>query len=90
MGRQLPGYNIALLDAEGEHCKKGEICLDLSARPLGLMQGYLDDRPSSMRVGVNGYYHTGDVASCDPDGYIFCAGHKDELFKSSDYRLSPF
>jgi len=90
MGRPLPGYNIALLDAEGEHCKEGEICLDLSARPLGLMQGYLDDRPSSMRVGVNGYYHTGDVASCDPDGYIFCAGRKDDVFKSSDYRLSPF
>ena len=75
---------------EGEHCKKGEICLDLSARPLGLMQGYPDDRPSSLRVGVNGYYHTGDAASCDPDGYIFCVGRKDELFKSSDYRLSPF
>jgi acetyl-CoA synthetase len=90
MGRPLPGYSVALLDTEGEPCEEGEICLDLSARPLGLMQGYLDDSSSSIRAGLNGYYQTGDIASCDPDGYMFCIGRKDDVFKSSDYRLSPF
>jgi acetyl-CoA synthetase len=90
MGRPLPGYSVALIDAEGQRCDEGEICLDLSVRPVGLMQGYLDDDSSSMQAGANGYYHTGDLASCDSDGCITCIGRKDDVFKSSDYRLSPF
>lgn len=90
MGRPLPGYSVALINAECRPCDEGEICLDLSVRPVGLMQGYLDDDSSAMQAGANGYYHTGDVASCDSDGYITCVGRKDDVFKSSDYRLSPF
>ena len=90
MGRALPGYTVALLDGEGKPADEGEICLDLSARPLGLMQGYVNDGVPSMGVGEDGYYHTGDVARRDADGYITCVGRKDDVFKASDYRLSPF
>jgi acetyl-CoA synthetase len=90
MGRPLPGYTVALLDSEGKPGDEGEICLDLSARPLGLMQGYVDDGVPSLGAGDDLYYHTGDVASRDADAYITCVGRKDDIFKSSDYRLSPF
>ncbi len=90
MGRPLPGYTVALLDAEGKPGEEGEICLDLSARPLGLMQGYVNDAAPSIGGGDDGYYHTGDMASRDAVGYITCVGRKDDVFKASDYRLSPF
>jgi acetyl-CoA synthetase len=90
MGRPLPGYAVALLDAGGQPAAEGEICLDLSVQPLGLMQGYLNESASVMQVGEDGYYHTGDVACRDSEGYITCVGRKDDLFKASDYRLSPF
>ena len=90
MGRPLPGYKVALLDIEGNSSDEGEICLDLSARPLGLMQGYVQDGVRSMGGDTDGYYHTGDVARRDEEGYITCVGRKDDVFKASDYRLSPF
>ncbi len=90
MGRPLPGYDIALLDAEGREADEGEICLNLSRRPVGLMQGYLDDPEKSAEVMRHGYYHTGDVASRDADGYLTYVGRVDDVFKSSDYRISPF
>ena len=90
MGRPLPGYRVALLDSEGKPGDEGEICLDLSARPLGLMQGYVNDAVPCLGTGEDGYYHTGDVACRDVDGYITCVGRKDDVFKASDYRLSPF
>src|SRR5262249_1903834 len=61
-----------------------------SGRPLGLMQGYVQNGVASLGAAEDGYYHTGDVASRDSDGYITCVGRKDDVFKSSDYRLSPF
>ena len=61
-----------------------------STRPLGLMLGYLDESVSPTDAPGDGYYHTGDVASRDADGYIRFIGRKDDVFKSSDYRLSPF
>jgi acetyl-CoA synthetase len=90
MGRPLPGYRIALLDADGQPGEEGEICLDLSARPLGLMPGYRDDPSRTAEVMREGYYHTGDVAVRDQDGYITYVGRADDVFKASDYRISPF
>src|SRR5262249_3606980 len=90
MGRPLPGYAISLLDAEGRVGREGEICVDLSERPTGLMQGYLDDAERTDAVLHDGYYHTGDVAAQDPEGYITFVGRTDDVFKSSDYRISPF
>ncbi len=91
MGRPLPGYQVVLLDAEGRAAQEGgEICLDLSRRPLGLMQGYLDDPERTSCAMGAGYYHTGDVATRDADGYLTYVGRMDDVFKSSDYRISPF
>ena len=91
MGRPLPGYSVVLVDpVSGEPGRDGEICLDLSRRPLGLMTGYLDDDSLNARAMAGGYYHTGDVATSDDDGYITYVGRTDDVFKASDYRISPF
>jgi acetyl-CoA synthetase len=91
MGRPLPGYAIALVDPHtGEPGDDGEICIDLAERPLGLMRGYLDDAELSAEVTSGGYYHTGDVATRDAGGNITYVGRTDDLFKASDYRISPF
>jgi acetyl-CoA synthetase len=90
MGRPLPGYPIVLLDADGRASEEGEICIDLAQRPLGLMQGYLDDPSRNASAMGDGYYHTGDVAARDSDGYLTYVGRMDDVFKSSDYRISPF
>jgi acetyl-CoA synthetase len=90
MGRPLPGYPIVLLGAEGRVSEEGEICIDLAQRPLGLMQGYLDDPERNASAMGDGYYHTGDVASRDAQGYLTYVGRMDDVFKSSDYRISPF
>ncbi len=90
MGRPLPGCPIVLLDADGHLSEEGEICIDLAQRPLALMQGYLDDPSRNASAMGDGYYHTGDVASRDTDGYLTYVGRKDDVFKSSDYRISPF
>ena len=91
MGRPLPGYEVTLVDPlTGEPGRDGEICLDLSRRPLGLMTGYLDDSALNEEAMRDGYYHTGDVATSDEDGYITYVGRTDDVFKASDYRISPF
>jgi acetyl-CoA synthetase len=91
MGRPLPGYSVVLVDpVSGAVSRDGEICLDLSRRPLGLMTGYLDDDALNERAMAGGYYHTGDVATRDDDGYITYVGRTDDVFKASDYRISPF
>jgi acetyl-CoA synthetase len=91
MGRALPGYQIALIDpVTGEEAEEGEICLPLDQRPLGLMTGYRDDPQRAAEAMRGGYYHTGDVASREGDGYITYVGRTDDLFKASDYRISPF
>jgi acetyl-CoA synthetase len=90
MGRPLPGQPVVLVDAGGRVGDEGEICVDLADRPLALMQGYLDDSERTNEVMRDGYYHTGDVASRDADGYLTFIGRTDDVFKSSDYRISPF
>ena len=91
MGRPLPGYPVVLVDpVTGAPGRDGEICLDLIRRPLGLMTGYQDDAERDAEAMRGGYYHTGDVASLDDDGYITYVGRTDDVFKASDYRISPF
>ena len=90
MGLPMPGYDVVLLDLDGKETDEGEIALRLSPRPLGLMDGYKDD-PSKMEKAMKeGYYRTGDVATRDAEGYLFFVGRADDVFKSSDYRISPF
>jgi acetyl-CoA synthetase len=91
MGRALPGFTIALVDpVSGQPADEGEICIDLSRRPVGLMVGYADDEERTAEAMRDGYYHTGDVGSRDADGYITYVGRSDDVFKASDYRISPF
>ena len=90
MGRPLPGYHVVLLDPEGKEASEGEVCLALDPRPLGLMVGYMDSAEKTAEATRGGYYRTGDVASRDADGYITYVGRADDVFKASDYRISPF
>ena len=89
MGRPLPGYRVALLDPDGAAHREGEICLELEPRPTGLMQGYQGDDGEVVPIGGT-VYRTGDVATLDDDGYLTYVGRADDVFKSSDYRISPF
>jgi acetyl-CoA synthetase len=90
MGRPLPGYEVTLLDHEGREAAEGEIALRLDRRPLGLMVGYQDDPERTLAVTAGGYYRTGDEARRDEAGYFHYVGRGDDVFKSSDYRISPF
>jgi acetyl-CoA synthetase len=90
MGRPLPGYQVALLDPDDNPAQEGEISVRLEPAPLGLMLCYEGDEAKTADVMRNGYYHTGDTATVDADGYYFYVGRNDDVFKSSDYRISPF
>ncbi|MEO3974482.1 AMP-binding protein [Streptomyces sp. CAU 1734] len=92
MGRPSPGYRVALLDpVSGEPGgDEGEIALDLSARPVGLMTGYHGDPGRTAEAMADGWYRTGDIGSRDADGYITYIGRSDDVFKASDYKISPF
>ncbi|WP_313168356.1 AMP-binding protein [Massilia oculi] len=90
MGRPLPGYRIALLDLDDRPATEGEISVELAANPIGLMVGYEGNEEKTVEVMRAGHYHTGDTASVDGDGYYFYVGRNDDVFKSSDYRISPF
>ena len=90
MGRALPGYDVTLVASDGTVRDDGEICLNLARRPIGLMQAYLDDTDRNADTMRDGFYHSGDVGRMDADGYITYVGRIDDLFKSSDYRISPF
>ena len=89
-GVASPGHEIVLLDAEGNESADGEICVRMNPAPISLMAGYLDDPQMTARAMVGGCYHTGDIATRDADGYYTYVGRDDDLFKSSDYRISPF
>lgn len=91
MGRPLPGWQVVLKDpATDEIGDQGEICLKLDNNPVGLTKGYFGSPEKNAEVFRDGYYHTGDTAERDADGYIFYIGRADDVFKASDYRLSPF
>ena len=92
MGRPLPGIPSVLVDPmTGELATdEGELCLDLSKHPVALMAGYRDDQTRNDEAMAGGYYHTGDVASRDSTGRITFVGRTDDVFKASDYKISPF
>ncbi|MGY1638553.1 AMP-binding protein [Geodermatophilus sp. SYSU D00742] len=94
MGRPLPGVPVVLVDPltgrPVEGAGEGEICLDLSQAPLPLMTGYQGDPERNAEAMAGGYYHTGDIAGRDQDGYITYVGRTDDVFKASDYKISPF
>ncbi|MEU6082699.1 AMP-binding protein [Streptomyces sp. NPDC047108] len=94
MGRPTPGFTVALLDpVSGEPGDEGEICLDLTGEagaPVGLMTGYHGDPERTAEAMAGGYYRTGDIGSRDEDGYITYVGRSDDVFKASDYKISPF
>jgi acetyl-CoA synthetase len=96
MGRPIPGYQIDLVDpGSGAVQSEGEICVRCQPeKPVGVMAGYRvaqgsdDERNEAAFAG--GRYHTGDLARRDEEGYITYVGRTDDVFKSSDYRISPF
>jgi acetyl-CoA synthetase len=92
MGRPVPGYRVVLVDpVSGEPGEEGEICLDLrQERPVGLMTGYAGDPDRTGAAPAGGYYRTGDIGSRDAEGYITYIGRADDVFKASDYKISPF
>ncbi|MFF2306604.1 AMP-binding protein [Streptomyces sp. NPDC058128] len=92
MGRPSPGFRVTLVDpASGRaDVAEGEICLDLSTHPVGLMTGYHGDPERTAEAMAGGYYRTGDIGSRDAEGYITYIGRADDVFKASDYKISPF
>ncbi len=91
MGTPLPGVDVVLLDpVTGERTDEGEVCLDLTERPVNLMSGYLGDPERTDVAMRDGFFHTGDIASRDADGQLTFIGRTDDVFKSSDYKVSPF
>lgn len=92
MGRPSPGFRVELLDpvSGAPGVDEGEISLDLSARPVGVMTGYHGDADRTAEAMAGGYYRTGDIGSRDADGYITYVGRADDVFKASDYKISPF
>jgi acetyl-CoA synthetase len=90
MGRPMPGYRIALMDHDGKDSDEGEISIALKPAPIGLMAGYMDNPERSAQLLAGDHYRTSDVAQRDEDGYFWYVGRDDDVFKSSDYRISPF
>lgn len=94
MGKPSPGYNILLMDKHGKICDVGEegeiVIKTLDGKPPGLFRGYYKDSNKTAEVWHNGYYHTGDTAWKDEDGYLWFVGRNDDIIKSSGYRIGPF
>ncbi len=90
MGRPLPGYVIEPLDHQGQSVEEGEVSVRLSPRPAGLLMGYDGDAARSASALGGSHYGTSDVARRDAEGYFWFVGRTDDVFKSSDYRISPF
>ena len=90
MGRPMPGYQVKVLDHAGRESEEGEVSVALEPRPVGLMEGYLGDAQRTAAALGGRFYGTSDVAQRDADGYLTFVGRTDDVFKSSDYRISPF
>src|SRR5574344_851110 len=94
MGKPAPGYNVSIVKDDGTPCKAGEtgeIVINLDkGRPFGLFAGYYHDVSLTAAAFDSGFYHTGDTAYFDEDGYFWFVGRNDDIIKSSGYRISPF
>ncbi|MFD6533724.1 AMP-binding protein [Streptomyces sp. NPDC060184] len=91
MGRPSPGFAVSLLDPEtGLPADSGEIAVRLDGAPVGLMAGYAGDAGRTAEIMADGHYRTGDLAERSPDGRLTYIGRSDDVFKSSDYKISPF
>jgi acetyl-CoA synthetase len=94
MGKPSPSYNIELHNAEGKICEvgeEGEIVINTNkGAPVGLFDGYYRDEKKTASIWYDGYYHTGDMAWMDEDGYLWFVGRSDDVIKSSGYRIGPF
>lgn len=93
IGKPVPGWDIALLDREGNKVplgEEGEICIRIDKPVLGLFDGYMDEPEKTASVKFDGWYHTGDKAWADEDGYLWFMGRTDDVIKSSGYRIGPF
>jgi len=92
MGRPLPGNDIVLIDPlTGLESDEGEICLPTEpTRPLNLTPGYVGEPERTAKVEHDGLFHTSDVATRDADGFLTFVGRTDDVFKASDFKVSPF
>ncbi|MBQ7500129.1 MAG: AMP-binding protein, partial [Clostridia bacterium] len=94
MGRAVPFYDVHILDPDGNEVQvgdSGEICIRVDEkRPCGLFKGYYLNEEATNEVVHDGYYHTGDVAWKDEDGFFWYVGRVDDVIKSSGYRIGPF
>ncbi len=95
MGKPVPSYGIELIDTDGNRChpgENGEICINVQGdeRRVGLYLGYYNDEEKTSEVWHDGYYHSGDIAYMDEDGYYYYVGRTDDVIKSSGYRIGPF
>ena len=94
MGKPTPLYDVVLLNPAGEECKNGEtgeICIRTNKKtPCGLFLGYSQDEEKTKDVWYDGFYHTGDQATRDEEGYLWYVGRIDDVIKSSGYRIGPF
>lgn len=94
MGKPSPGYQISLMDVDGGFCdvgEEGEIVIKTAdGKPPGLFSGYYREQDKTERAWYDGYYHTGDTAWMDEDGYLWFVGRNDDMIKSSGYRIGPF
>ena len=94
MGKPVPLYDVHLLSPEGEEVKRGdsgEICINISnGLPCGLAYAYEGNAEVTAETWKDGYYHTGDIAWCDEEGFLWYVGRADDVIKSSGYRIGPF
>lgn len=94
MGKPSPGYKVELLNAEGKVCEAGEegelVINTTNGVPVGVFDGYYRDPERTKAAWHDGYYHTGDMAWMDEDGYLWFVGRADDVIKSSGYRIGPF
>ena len=94
MGKPVPLYKVHLLDSDGNEVKRGEngeICIDISkGLPCGLAYAYEANEEVTKETWKDGFYHTGDVAWMDEDGFLWYVGRADDVIKSSGYRIGPF